>query len=93
MTNPNMLDTAGWIAYKQGSLAKAQELLLKVVALEPGAAISNYHLGMTYFKQNDNAKAKEFLQKAIDKKVEFVGIAEAKETLKSVGGIVEADKK
>jgi tetratricopeptide (TPR) repeat protein len=93
MTNPNMLDTAGWIAYKQGSFAKAQELLLKVVALEPGAAISNYHLGMTYFKQNDNTKAKEFLQKAIDKKVEFVGIAEAKETLKSVGGIVEADKK
>ena len=84
INNPNMLDTAGWIAYKQGSYAKAQELLLKVIALDPGSAISNYHLGMTYYKQNDTAKAREYLQKAIDKKVDFIGLDVAKETLKSI---------
>ena len=84
MNNPNMLDTVGWIAYKQGSYAKAQEILLKVIALDPGSVISNYHLGMTYFKQNDAAKAREYLQKAIDKKVDFTGVDVAKETLKSL---------
>ena len=79
-----MLDTVGWIAYKQGDYAKAQELLLKVIALDPGIAISNPHLGMIYYKQNDMAKVKDFLQKTIDKKVEFVGLDVAKETLKSV---------
>jgi tetratricopeptide (TPR) repeat protein len=82
--NPNTLDTVAWIAYKQGNYAKAQELLLKVIALDAGSAISNYHLGMTYYKQNDTAKAREYLQKAIDKKAEFTGLDVAKETLKSI---------
>jgi len=82
--NANMLDTAGWVAYKQGNFAKAQELLLKVIALDPESAISNYHLGMTHYKQKNNALARELLQKAIDKKVNFIGQDEAKETLKTI---------
>ncbi|WP_262963887.1 tetratricopeptide repeat protein [Methylobacter psychrophilus] len=82
--NPNTLDTVAWIAYKQGNYAKAQELLLKVIALDAGSAISNYHLGMTYYKQNDTAKAREFLQKSIESKVEFTGLDVAKETIKLI---------
>jgi tetratricopeptide (TPR) repeat protein len=84
INNPSMLDTVGWIAYKQGNYDKALEFLLKVIALDPESAISNYHLGMTYYKQNDTAKARESLQKAIDKKVDFIGLEVAKETLKSI---------
>jgi hypothetical protein len=40
---------------------------------------------MIYYKQNDTAKAREYLQKAIDKKVDFIGMDTAKETLKSIG--------
>ena len=86
LNNPNMLDTVAWIAYKQGNYIKAQELLEKVITLDPASAISNYHLGMTYYQQKDIAKAKEYLQKAIDKKVEFIGLDVAKETLKLTGG-------
>jgi tetratricopeptide (TPR) repeat protein len=86
LNNPSMMDTVGWIAYKQSNYAKAQELLVKVIALVPDSEISNYHLGMTYYQQKDNAKAREYLQKAIDKKVEFIGLDVAKETLKSIEG-------
>ena len=79
--NPNMMDTVGWIAYKQGGYDKAKEILLKVVERDPQSPISNYHLGMTYFKQNDPLKAREYLQKAVDKKVEFDGLNEAKDAL------------
>jgi tetratricopeptide (TPR) repeat protein len=84
LNNPNVIDTVGWIAYKQGNYTNAQELLLKVIELDPAHAIGNYHLGMTYYKQNDIAKAREYLQKAIDKKVDFTGLDVAKETLKSI---------
>ncbi|WP_374090769.1 tetratricopeptide repeat protein [Methylomicrobium lacus] len=82
--NPYMLDTAGWIAYKQGGYARAQELLLKAVELDPNSAISNYHLGMSYYQQKDNAKAREYLQKAVATKANFIGLDAAQETLKSI---------
>jgi tetratricopeptide (TPR) repeat protein len=86
MNNPNIADTVGWVAYKQGNYTRAQEFLLKAITLDPGSAISNYHLGMTYYQQKDNLKAREYLQKAIDKKVSFIGMEMAKETLKSIDG-------
>ena len=39
-------------------------------------------MGMVYFKQGDKIAAKDYLQKAIDKKTDFNGLSEAKETLK-----------
>jgi len=79
--NPNMMDTAAWVAYKQGNYDKAKEIMLKVIERDPQSPISNYHLGMVYFKQNDPVKAREYLQKAVDKKVEFDGLNEAKDVL------------
>jgi len=57
---------------------------LKVIEQDPALAIANYHLGMVYYKQNDSVKARDYLQKAIDKKVDFTGLDTAKETLKSI---------
>lgn len=82
--NASMLDTVAWIAYKQGSYDKAKQIMLKAVELDPAQLISHYHLGMVYFKQNDNAKAAEHLQKAVDGKTAFDGLEVAKETLKKV---------
>ncbi|NOT10796.1 MAG: tetratricopeptide repeat protein [Methylococcaceae bacterium] len=88
INNPNMLDTVAWVAYKQGNYKKAQDLFIKALALEPESAPIQFHLGMTYFKQNDAAKARELLQKSVDKNVDFFGLDEAKETLKGLGGNV-----
>ncbi|MGZ8224703.1 MAG: tetratricopeptide repeat protein, partial [Methylobacter sp.] len=44
----------------------------------------NYHLGMSYFKQGDKAHAREYLEKALNKKDDFSGLSEAKETLKLI---------
>ncbi|MFA5983139.1 MAG: tetratricopeptide repeat protein [Methylococcaceae bacterium] len=82
--NANMLDTVGWIAYKQGNYPKAKEVLLKAIALDPESAVNNYHLGMVYFKENDKTKAVEHLKKSVDKNIGFYGLDTAKETLKTV---------
>jgi tetratricopeptide (TPR) repeat protein len=83
-TNANVVDTIGWIAYKQGDYGKAKDMLQKAIELQPNALISHYHLGMTYFKQNDKAKATEELQKVVDAKVVFDGLETAKETLAKI---------
>ncbi len=82
--NASLLDTVAWIAYKQGNYEKAKEILTRVVKLESASIVNQYHLGMAYFKLNDKPKASEYLQKAIDSKVNFDGLDEAKETLKKI---------
>ncbi len=82
--NPDMLDTVAWIAYKKGQYDKALPLLIKATESNPNSAVSQYHLGMTYFKRGDKAHAKESLEKAINLKQQFYGLAEAQETLKSL---------
>lgn len=82
--NPDMLDTVAWIAYKKNQYDKALPLLKKVTELKPNLAVSAYHLGMVYFKQGDKVHAKEFLEKAVNAKQQFYGLAEAQETLKTL---------
>jgi len=82
--DPAMLDTVAWLAYKQGNYEKAEQLLLKTTSLDASTPTYNYHLGMVYFIKGETGKAKEYLQKAIDKKEDFNGLSEAKETLKSI---------
>ncbi len=83
-TDPYLMDTVAWIAYKQGNYEKASQLLLKTIELTPESAVSHYHLGMTYFKQGDKIHAKESLQKAIKLAEDFNGLAEAKEILNTL---------
>lgn len=82
--NPALMDTVGWIAYKQGDYNKARDILLKVLELEPRAMLSEYHLGMTYARLNDSADAIAHLQKAVNAGVSFDGIDIAKDTLKKL---------
>lgn len=82
--DPYLLDTVAWIAYKQDDYEKAKQILLKVHTLKPDIAASNYHLGMVYFKLGDKSRAKEFFQKAVDSKVNFNGLSEAKGLLRTL---------
>ena len=80
-TNPDFLDTLGWLAYQQGDYAKAGEILQKSLTAVPNSPSTQYHLGMVYYKQNDTHKAHELLEKALDSKVKFMGVKIAKQTL------------
>ncbi|MFZ2450918.1 MAG: tetratricopeptide repeat protein [Methylovulum miyakonense] len=82
--SPDMLDTAGWIAYQQNNYPKAQVLLVKSNQLNAASLLNNYHLGMAYFKQGERKQAKTLLEKVINSKQKFAGLDEAKETLKAL---------
>lgn len=62
---PQFLDTVGWIAYRVGKYDEAARLLNEAVAKLPENATFHYHLGKVYLAQNDQAKAKTSLEKAL----------------------------
>lgn len=85
-----MLDTAAWLAYRLADYDRSRQLLSKALALNPGDAISHYHLGMVCLKQNDREQALHHLQQAIDNKQDFYGRAEAQKALNALGKPAES---
>jgi len=81
---PAFQDTLGWMYYRSGQLDKAIDVMEKVVKQAPEIGIFRYHLGMAYYKKGDTQSAKQWLAKALDKKIEFPGSDEAKTTLASI---------
>ena len=79
--SPAYLDTFGWVQYKLGNNDDAITSLEKAVALAPKAPELRYHLGMAYAANNENEKAIEELQTAVDANRNFRGIEQAKRTL------------
>jgi len=84
--NPSVMDTLGWIYYLKGSYLSAISELQDSLQLSPNNAEVNYHLGMAYYKSNQNANAKEYLKKALDIKPAFDGADEARRVLKELAG-------
>ena len=62
---PNAADTLGWAYYANGGYTVAAPLLEEAVKATPNNQAYHYHLGMTYQKLNDPARAKSELEKAI----------------------------
>ncbi|MEQ1559861.1 MAG: tetratricopeptide repeat protein [Methyloglobulus sp.] len=83
--NSFLIDTAAWFLYRQGQYEQARDALLKAETLNSNYRISQYQLGMAYFKIGDKILAKQYLQKSVNGKIEFNGFKEAKETLKLCG--------
>ncbi len=82
--NPNMLDTAAWIAFKQGGYDRARRLLEQAVATGPVSPLISYHLGMVYYKQGDAVSARNYLTKALSASSSFEGIDHAREVLRMI---------
>jgi len=82
--NPNMLDTAAWVAYKQGHYKKAQKLLETAIELGANSPEISYHLGMAYYKQGHIDLAKVQIEKALSSKFEFMNIEQARRVLKEI---------
>lgn len=80
-----MVDTAAWIYYRKGDLARARDLLLGVEEKFDNRPTVYYHIEIIYFNLGQKGKAKEYLQMAIESKESFPGRQEAAKALKELG--------
>ncbi len=63
--SPNTADTLGWAYYHNGAYSVAQPLLEEAVKKVSDNPAYRYHLGVTYQKLNDNARARAQFEKVI----------------------------
>ena len=63
--SPNTADTLGWAYYHNGAYSVAQPLLEEAVKKASDNPAYRYHLGVTYQKLNDNARARAQFEKVI----------------------------
>jgi tetratricopeptide (TPR) repeat protein len=63
---PNSADTLGWAYYHNGAYSVAAPLFEEAVKKVPGNLSYHYHLGLTYQKLNDSARARTEFEKTIN---------------------------
>jgi spermidine synthase len=76
-----ILDTYGWILYKQKKTRLAIEALTKAAALLPNQPIVLYHLGVAYRDAGEHGRSREFLAKALRASAVFAGADHARRLL------------
>src|SRR4029077_9634170 len=84
-TNPAVLDTLGWITYKQGGYQKAADLLGESVAKSPDNAEIQFHFGMAELMMGRTDAARAALEKAVGSASDFEAKEEARSRLASLG--------
>jgi Flp pilus assembly protein TadD len=67
--SPNAADTLGWAYYQKGIYQSAIDQFQEALRLnekrgQPDDAVFHYHLGLAYQKANQNALARQQLEKA-----------------------------
>jgi len=80
-TEAAYLDTLGWVRHKQGDHEAALEHLRAAVDKAPDSAEMNFHLAMALLEAGDQAGARQHLEKALAKEVQFREKALAEQTL------------
>jgi spermidine synthase len=80
--NGMILDTYGWILFKQGKHAASVEILERSASQFPNHPVALYHLGAAYETTGRNDLAREHLTKALSISGDFKGADEARELLK-----------
>src|SRR5438270_1081093 len=84
-TNPSVLDTLGWITYRQGEYKQAADLLRESVAKNPDNPEIQFHLGMAEYMMGRTDVARAALEKAVGSASDFDGKEEARRRLASLG--------
>ena len=83
--NAALLDTRGWLQYKQGNIEQAVKLLLKAQEAGGQGAEYWYHLGMAYKADGQTELARELLGKVLsDGGEDFYGRADAEKAFNSL---------
>jgi len=81
---PKVLDTMGWVLYRQGEIDQALTYIRQAQGKDPEKSVLNYHLGKILYDQGRTDQAKEFLQAALSGKDQFSGRDDAQKTLESI---------
>lgn len=76
--NGYILDSMGWVRFKQGRFAEAIGYLEKAAVKEPDDPTILEHLGDAYIKRNQTGKALEIYQRALLKKEANKAVIEGK---------------
>jgi Flp pilus assembly protein TadD len=79
-------DTLGWIYHKKGLSALAIAPLLESVNKDPKNAMFQYHLGMAYAGTGDKAKARQYVERALELKLPPTDAAAAMKVLPGLKG-------
>jgi tetratricopeptide (TPR) repeat protein len=64
--NASVADTLGWALYQKEIYGSAREMLEEAIKKSPENANVHYHLGMTYSKTSDTAKAIQHFKKSLE---------------------------
>ncbi len=82
--NGMILDTYGWILFKQQKKSAALDVLKKSAAFLPDHPIVLYHLGAAYHAAGNTGQARENLEKALRISSDFEGAGQARRLLDKV---------
>ena len=85
-TNPDFLDTYGWVLYKRGDAAAAVVALRGVIAKVPESPLGLYHLGMAQVLAGQIDAARDNLSHALRSGKPFQGMDDAKAELERLDG-------
>jgi tetratricopeptide (TPR) repeat protein len=80
-SNPDFLDTYGWVLYKHGEPAAAVAALQTALSKAPDSPSSLYHLGMAQASAGQADAARDSLTRSLQSGKSFSGMDEAKATL------------
>ena len=78
---PSIIDTYGWVLYRQGKYQEATELLAQSAAKAPENGEIQFHLGMANYMMGRSEDARAALEKAVASPRDFPGKDEAKSRL------------
>ena len=80
-----IVDTLGWIYFKQGETRQALDLYSKLITAAPTDPLVNYHMGVILEKTGDREAARTHLKTATSGDNAFPGREHAEAMLKSMG--------
>ncbi len=79
-----VLDTLGWILYKQGKLGESVKMLEAAFKYQSTVSIIAEHLGDAYYKQSLVEKAKKMYKRAVDLETDNQKVHEIKEKITAI---------
>lgn len=82
--DPLVMDTLGWLYYRQGNYEKAGDLIAGALEQKPDQAILNYHLGMVRYRQGRAGEAESYLRKAVESEDRSAEKENARKVLESI---------
>jgi len=81
---PHLVDTAAWVAYRQGRYGQAKDLLARLDASSLRIPAISYHMGMICLRLGDQSSARYYLDVAVRAPESFPGSTEAKNEFKKL---------